>query len=380
VTTDLAALREQPFAGEVEELTDLLDQGNRVFLFGAGSSKCAGLPLMAELTNQALATGVLSAPTKELLDALKSAFEGAANPNIEDYLSELVDCLAIANRRRSRGATSSDATVGSCSCSIEALQTAIDEIKQAVADAIGIDATLGTHRRFVRAVHRSLRPGRAPTGQSVDYLVLNYDRLIEDALGLERVPFADGMEGGSTAWWNPETLDRNDVSARVFKMHGSIDWRESPDDSLPVRVAAGVDASLAASRRIMIWPASTKYRETQLDPYAQIAERVRKLLHPAEGSHRVVVVCGYSFGDSHINIEIDRALRESQDRVTVIVLSSDEQPVGQVKTWLDDPGVRDHVVVLARRGFFHGEHSDVAKTDLPWWTFDTFTRLLEGEQ
>ena len=89
-------------------------------------------------------------------------------------------------------------------------------------------AEIDTHRAFVRAIHKSLRPGKWASDQSVDYLVLNYDTLIEDALALERMPFSDGLDGGSTGWWNPTTLDRTDLVARVLKLHGSINWCELP--------------------------------------------------------------------------------------------------------------------------------------------------------
>jgi hypothetical protein len=94
----------------------------------------------------------------------------------------------------------------------------------------------------------------------------------------------------------------------------------------------------------------------------------------------VLVVCGYSFGDSHINLEIEHALRESEDRLTVVVLSCDPEPDGVVKSWLEDTDLGERIVLLSRRGYFHGSRSEVSGTDLPWWTFETLTRLLEGEQ
>ena len=51
----------------------------------------------------------------------------------------------------------------------------------------------------------------------MDYLVLNYDTVLEDALALERVPFSDGLDGGVTGWWNPETFDRGGLAARVLQ-------------------------------------------------------------------------------------------------------------------------------------------------------------------
>ena len=66
-------------------------------------------------------------------------------------------------------------------------------------------------------------------------------------------------------------------------------------------------------------PASTKYRETQKDPYAQLAELGRESIRTISGSQKILITCGYGFADSHINLEIDRALRESEGRLTVVV-------------------------------------------------------------
>ncbi len=376
---DFTALREKPFSDAISQLEELLDQGGKAFLLGAGCSKCAGLPQMAELTERVLASTDLDGTAKAMLGELGRLFDGAPDVNIEDYLSELIDLLAIADRRRSRRAGSAQATLGGSTYSADQLSAAVEQMKLAISKAIDVPAPVDVHRRFVSAVHRPRRPGRPTAGQIVDYLVLNYDTLIEDALGLERLPFSDGMEGGSTGWWSPATFDRPELAARVFKLHGSIDWRESPRDLLPLRIAASVRESLPDDRRIMIWPASTKYRETQLDPYAQLAERFRRLLRPPHGSQRLLLVCGYRFGDAHINLEIDGALRESDGRVTVAVFTSQREPMGRLREWTEDPSVQRQVLVYAKGGFFHGADSRPAVTELPWWTFENMTRLLEGD-
>lgn len=377
---DLSALHQKPFADAVVKFEELLAQSGRAFLIGAGCSKCAGLPLTAELSEKSLSSKALDDTTKKILVALRDLFKGADDANIEDYLSELVDLLAIANRRTSRGATQNDVTLGGSSYGEGLLRTAADQIKRGIAEVIEQKVSIETHQNFVRALHRPLRPGTPTSGQRVDYLVLNYDTVLEDALALERVPFADGLDGGVTGWWSPQTFDRDGLAARVFKLHGSINWCEFPDDPLPRRVGASLQIAAAAERRILIWPASTKYREAQLDPYAHLAERARRVLRPSPGSQCVLVVCGYRFTDAHINLELDRALRDSGGRLTIVVFTSDDQPSGQVALWNKDAAVMEQVLVFANRGFFHGTQSAPATTDLLWWKFENITRLLGGER
>lgn len=377
---DLSPLRAKPFADAISKLEELLAQSGRAFLIGAGCSKCAGLPLTGELTASTLASELLDAETKAALNTLKDSFAGAKDANIEDYLSELIDLLAIADRRVLRGATQVQIALGASQYNAEQLRNAAEQIKRAIASLIDGVVRIDVHQRFVKAVHRPIRPGKVNADRPIDYLVLNYDTLIEDALALERLPYADGVEGGVTAWWDPATFSRAGLAARVFKLHGSINWCEFAGDPLPRRVAKSLALTSASDRHILIWPASTKYRETQLDPYAQLAERARQILRPGHGSQCVLVVCGYSFGDAHINLEIDRALRESEGRLTVVAFCSDDEPNGKVKEWNADSAISEQVLVFAKRGFFHGTTADRVTNDLPWWKFENIARLLGGER
>ena len=233
---DLSVLREKPFSDAVEKFEELLVQTGRAFLIGAGCSKCAGLPLTAELTTIAIESGKLGKTSKTILAAVKGLFEGATNSHIEDYLSELVDLLAIADRRAERRASQAHISIDGNSYSSTQLRMAAEQIKQSISEVIEKQVEIKTHRAFVRAVHQPVRVGKVAPDSIVDYLVLNYDTVVEDALALERIPFSDGIDGGTTGWWNPEAFDRDALAARVLKLHGSVDWYEVAGDSLPRRI------------------------------------------------------------------------------------------------------------------------------------------------
>ena len=254
-----------------------------------------------------------------------------------------MDLLAIAERRDDRGASKAKVLIGKSSYSASELREADEKIKIIISNAIDKKVDTDIHREFVRAVHRPIRVGKTNQNSKVDYLVLNYDTLIENALAIERITFSDGIDGGVTGWWNPETFNQKVLEARVLKLHGSIDWCEIAGDSLPRRIAPKLTVKDMLDRRILIWPASTKYRETQLDPFAQLSEQTRRILRPTENSQCVLVICGYGFGDSHINIEIDTALRESAGNLTVIAFTSEDKPTNQLKKWNEDCEVREHV-------------------------------------
>ena len=363
----------------VEDLRNLLSQSRLAFLLGAGCSRKAGLPLMSELTKEVLKNSTFSKETKQLLDTVHEMFSGGESATIEDYMSEIVDFLSIAERRIQRGATQQTIFVkGGMKVSSEELQKALDGIKQAVSSSIEEnEVNIATHRQFVRAIHGTLQAGKAD--RSVDYFVLNYDTLIEDALGLERIVYSDGFAGATTGWWNPSMFEVDGEAARVFKIHGSIDWCLLEDDTLPRRVRSKIKTALA-KKHVLIYPAATKYQETQRDPFAHMLGLMRQSLCPSEGKEMVLVICGYSFCDSHIDSEIENALRQSEGRLTIAAFTGTDKPEGKLKKWLHDDTISEQIQVYANKGFFHGRDAPKQGDDLSWWKFEELARLLGGER
>lgn len=362
----------------VQDMRDLLSQSRLAFLLGAGCSQIAGLPLMPELTEAVLVHTKISVETKKLLDKVRDLFSGAQFATIEDYMSEIVDLLSIAERRTQRGATQSKVPVGDQEIDAAELQIALDEIKGAVSSAIGDkEVNISTHQQFARAIHGSLQAGKASRG--VDYFILNYDTLIEDALGLERVVYCDGFTGAATGWWEPSTFKTDGKGARVFKIHGSIDWCLLKDDSLPRRIRSGIKTE-SDMNQVLIYPAATKYQETQRDPFAQMLHYMRQSLCPVEGKEMVLAICGYGFGDSHINLEIEKALCQSEGRLTVAAFVGTDEPGGKLRSWLDNAAISDQIRAYANKGFFHGNRESKQDADLLWWKFENLARLLGGER
>lgn len=284
---DLSFLSDKSFKDPIDQLEQLLSRSGQSFLLGAGCSRCADLPLTYELTEQVLKNETLSSSTQKILKFLVREFEGSDTENsgistIEDYMSDLIDLLSIAQRRY-------DCKVANCKLeldeeySLEDLRTALEEIKNAIAKCIDKEVEISIHRDFIRAVHGMSQSGKPVNSPAVNYFVLNYDTLIEDSLAIERVPYVDGFSGGSTGWWDSNCFDKKDISARVFKVHGSIDWCLLEGDVLPRRIRPKIK-SISHDERVMIWPAATKYRETQRDPYAQIISQMRTILRPSENS------------------------------------------------------------------------------------------------
>ena len=378
-TGELSAVTAEPFSAAVSQFHELISGcDGMAFLIGAGCSRCAGLPLTKELTDKVLEDVEMDCLSKKILAAVKVIFSEAIDSHIEDYLSEIVDLLAITDRRAERGVKNNTVALGDTEYTAEQLRTASNQIKRAIAGTIRGQVNISTHQDFVTSVHRPVRVGRPAPTQPVDYLVLNYDTIIEDALALGNVPYADGLYGGATGWWDPSTFEAGGLSARVIKMHGSIDWRQLPDEQGPRRIGPSIEIPGEADLPVLIWPSSTKYQEVQLDPFAQLLDRARRAIRPAFGAQHLLVVCGYSFGDRHINLEIDKAIKESEGKLTIAAFTDRDKPTGLLKDWHEDEAVREQVLIFANRGFFHGSNEKISHKDLPWWKFEILTKILKG--
>lgn len=376
----LESFAEGPISEEVSTLVDLLSQNKRAFLLGAGCSRYAGLPLMAELTTAVLSTFQEGSAPFKILDRIRANFEGAPRSTIEDYMSELVDWIAIASRRRELSVPEVSVSFGDSTYSIDDLSGCLSEVKAAIAKLLNNQSgPIHFHHSFVDVIHNKLQMGKEGPRYAVDYFVLNYDTLLEDSLALQQVNYVDGFCGGVTGWWNPSTYDDRIARARVFKLHGSIDWCCLKDDVLPRRIRAERKLE-EITEHVIIWPASTKYREAQRDPFAQMLESMRCALRPKGDLQTILVTCGYSFNDAHINLELDSALRDSSGNLTIIAFSCEDRPQGLLGKWHDDHAVSGRVRIYCNRGFFHGEKVIPASQALPWWKFEILTRLLGGER
>lgn len=379
----------------------LLSIPHQSWLLGAGVSFEANIPLMGPLTDRV--ETILKEQGEDLAKCYAEIRGELSNDaHVEHILSHLGDLIAIANRTK-RGT----ARVSTKSHKLESLTVLHSCIQEAISNTIrwGFRAAKGKekerigdqtdpivkiddHRHFVRALFGTRRAGldRRPP---VAFFTTNYDTLLEDALSLERIRADDGFHGGAMAFWDSgATTDRStyeltSVQAKLFKLHGSIDWFMSEQDVV-VRRRDGAPYPPYEPRRLLIYPQATKYQVTQRDPFASLFSTFRSTLNFDEQS--LLAVCGYSFGDEHINEEIERALRQRKNRLTLLIFAfQPDKKLGRnqglperVVSWLSDSSLlttdaRERIVVAGRRGIYHGSLENLCpcKTggEHPWWTF-----------
>lgn len=265
---------------------------NRIgFLFGAGTSKEAGYPLMSDLTKTVVSS--LGSDLKTVLDEILAGRElaydsTAGTPNIE-VISDLVTEYFITSQ-------------GSKHAELEL------EIRRLIVDAI-LSVTspdLTHHVRFLEALKRRAHG----TSSTVTILTTNYDVLFELAAGEVGVRMETGFDGPLKRQFDPAVFDlargtvhntrfayRSELHINLIKLHGSVSWLKHEDRIFET----GLDLQNETRERALVFPRRRKVMDTLSEPFDQLFTRASRTL----GSNcQYVVACGFSFGDKHINDQL----------------------------------------------------------------------------
>lgn len=265
---------------------------NRIgFLFGAGTSKEAGYPLMGDLTKTVVSN--LRPAQKTTLDEILVAKgltynSAAGTPNIE-ILSDLVTEYFVTTQEPKFGDLES-------------------EIRKLIVDAIlsVIAPDLTHHVRFLEALKRRAHG----TSSTVTILTTNYDVLFELAAGEVGVRVETGFDGPLRRQFDPAVFDlargnvdrtrftpRSELHINLIKLHGSVSWMKQGGRVFE----SGLDLHSAAPEKALVLPRRRKVMDTLSDPFDQLFTRASRTL----GSNcQFVVACGFSFGDKHINDQL----------------------------------------------------------------------------
>lgn len=362
----------------LNEYLETLQSCNRSFLVGAGCSKCAKLPLTGELADLAKAKMASGSKSLEILEIIIKNFSTDPTITIEEYISEIVDYAAILERRIDKGSKNPTIDLAGKAYLEKDLKDAVIEIQKFIVESIEEkNFELKTHIDFIKAIHYRLDNGKNQFTTPTNYFVLNYDTLIEDALSMNKINYADGFRGGAIGWWDSSVFHDTDIKARLFKLHGSLDWCISDDDKLPRRLKQkSKHKAYNFNDNVLIYPCATKYQETQNDPFAQLLNNYRNILK--HNDKAVLTICGYRFADNHINIEIEKALSEARN-LTVIIFSEVDTPNDNptLKRWYDNKAFRPHIKFFTKKGFYHNDITVQDKgSDIDWWKFESLTEIL----
>lgn len=249
------------------------------------------LPDMAGLTkiiNDAHAGDAVDSPYKKLMIELGKA--GKNTENLEDVLTYI--------RSMKEVSTGGGMVRGFAEDQLNELEK---EICATISKVVTKDLPKGdnSYRKFARWV------GSIDREVPVEVFTTNYDLLLEQALEEQSVPFFDGFSGSRYPFFDIHSVEENGLPrywARLWKLHGSVNWITV--NGGVCRVSKNVPGSPE-----LIYPSKLKYDQSRKMPFLAMSDRLTNFLLQPQS---VLFVCGYSFGDEHINGTIINALKVNQ--------------------------------------------------------------------
>ena len=156
-----------------------------------------------------------------------------------------------------------------------------------------------------------------PRERPVEIFTTNYDLLLEQALEEQLVPYFDGFVGSDSAFLDLDSMTEDDLPprwARLWKIHGSINWWMTAKQKIR-RSREKVEGE-----QLLIYPSHLKYDQSRQMPYFAMLDRLRVFLR---SDQCVLVTCGYSFGDEHINAIIAQGLSGNSNAACLGMIFND---------------------------------------------------------
>lgn len=270
------------------------------FLFGAGSS-------LAKKNHQSLVVPAIGAMTNEIVDELSKSNEKyeklfselkdelGEKFNVETLLSNLELKYSFINKGVLNGINKLE------------LQTLIQNIKKSIHKKVSVH--LSDNKIVSKEIIDSLVQsdfskwiGQADRKHPVEIFTTNYDFLFE--LGLEHhdISYYDGFCGSLRPFFNPHTVEDLRFlpnQTKLWKIHGSLGWSFDVENQKILR-------SISNDEDFLIYPSTLKYKDSKKQPYESLLDRLSNFIKQDDS---VLITCGYSWGDEHINSRILSALK-----------------------------------------------------------------------
>ncbi len=267
------------------------------FLFGAGTSLATNIPAVCIPVIAEMTTRIVKKVEADSTDFAVAVQEmkieiGDALFNIESLLSTIEAKRAVIGNGTLNG------------LSAERFKDLAALVKTEVVELVSIHKVLASED-ISKLAHSNLSSwiSKARRRFPTEIFTTNYDYLFEIALENSGEPYFDGFSGSYEPFFCPEAVE--DIEAyphlvKLWKMHGSLGWTYRERDKAVIRNQS------SSAEEILIYPSHLKYNTSKKQPYVGLIDRLCTFLQQDDA---VLITCGYSFGDKHINERIATSLR-----------------------------------------------------------------------
>lgn len=274
------------------------DKKKIAFLFGAGTSlskknnNSINIPAIGKMTSDIESYLVNTEEYKTAIEEIKNEIkELGRDYTIETMLSNLEQKKEIIGSGTLNGLNR------------EGISNLIKEIKKQIQKIVSAHKDILEKDNIQNLIHVDFAEwiGRANRKHGIEIFTTNYDYLFELGLEKRNIPYYDGFTGSYQPFFNSDSIE--DLSflsmqTKLWKIHGSLGWHFDENNK-------NVWRKDSDNEDILIYPSVSKYNNSKKQPYISLIDRLTNFL---KQSDTVLITCGYSFGDEHINERILTAL------------------------------------------------------------------------
>jgi hypothetical protein len=142
----------------------------------------------------------------------------------------------------------------------------------------------------------------------VELFTTNYDLLLEQALESLEVPYFDGFVGSRRSFFDLRAVEDNLIPihwSRLWKIHGSINWYQ---EKVANKKKVFRSSEIKDDASHLIYPSHLKYEESRKMPYLALIDQLNRFIRKKSS---LLILCGYSFNDGHLNDAIINALKSN---------------------------------------------------------------------
>jgi len=142
----------------------------------------------------------------------------------------------------------------------------------------------------------------------VELFTTNYDLLLEQALENLEVPYFDGFIGSRRSFFDLRAVEDNLIPihwSRLWKIHGSINWYQ---ENIGKKKTVFRSSEIKKDASHLIYPSHLKYEESRKMPYLALIDQLNRFIRKKSS---LLILCGYSFNDGHLNDTIVNALKSN---------------------------------------------------------------------
>lgn len=205
----------------------------------------------------------------------------------------------------------------------------------------------------------------------------NYDRLAEYAASFSGAFICNGFAQNYIGHFSSRIHQNNkallkgfDGQVNIWKVHGSLDWFKTDqevDIQLPLR------HSIPESYRpSIVTPGSSKYLETQLEPFRTIFTQADIEIETAKG----YLCIGYGFNDIHVQPKLIAQIKKNKPIIVITYKLTPKTKQAIIDNNCKNYILMEHANENDTRIYSSSFEGEVILPDVSYWSLGNYIKLI----